>query len=105
MSYIEREKVLEAMQDTKYAKPENDFQRGVNASVDFILADIKHLPTADVVEVRHGEWLQERKLNKRGEYYWTSPQCSVCGENSTFKTKFCQECGAKMDGERSEGYG
>lgn len=51
-------------------------------------------PTADVVEVRHGEW----GFDGIG---WT---CSECGEYALKArvqkcSKFCPNCGAKMDGE------
>lgn len=43
---------------------------------------------ADVVEVRHGEW----KDNRNGTF-----TCSVCGGQSP-KMDWCGRCGAKMDG-------
>ncbi len=55
----------------------------------------KH-PTADVVEVRHGEWV---------ETYGTRVSCSVCDPDREddqpkyFKfMNYCPNCGAKMDG-------
>lgn len=54
-------------------------------------------PAADVEEVVHGEWL----LRHIGAgHYW---ECSVCHTNPciyvTEHTKFCPNCGAKMDGD------
>lgn len=51
---------------------------------------------ADVAPVVHGEWL----LRHEGYgHYW---ECSVCHTNPciyvTEHTKFCPNCGAKMDG-------
>ena len=60
--YIERGALLEEMQDRKYANPENYFQRGVNASVDILTTDIKHIPAADVVEVVRCENCQHCKM-------------------------------------------
>ncbi len=57
---------------------------------------INSIPTADVVEVRHGEW-------KKSSPYNRFMNCSVCGfgqDHTTFK--YCPNCGAKMDGERRE---
>ena len=54
-------------------------------------------PTADVVEVKHGEW-------KRDERF--SPYCTACGEDPWSALipenyfKYCPRCGAIMDGER-----
>lgn len=50
---------------------------------------IRNIPSADVAEVKHGEW----KWRNGGE-------CSECGfHNSNFDYNFCPHCGAKMDGE------
>ena len=64
---------------------------------------IKNTPTADVVEVRHGEWI-EKDDGFGGVYY----DCTACGcswttiDGTPFDNnmKYCPECGAKMDGER-----
>ena len=51
---------------------------------------LKHAPTADVVPVRHGHWIDTG----------SGQECSVCGEiqygydSGRF---FCQQCGALMD--------
>lgn len=66
---------------------------------------IKDAPAADVVEVRHGEWI-EHDDDWCGAYY----TCSACGCDWTTidgtpqenNMKYCPECGAKMDGERKE---
>lgn len=57
--------------------------------------DIEQIPTADVVEVRHGEWIWTENGEADYEQYWV---CSVCGEKSYIETKYCSDCGAKMDG-------
>lgn len=57
---------------------------------------VKAIPTADVVEVRHGEW---REVNNRYPRY----VCTIC--NHLFNNKnynYCPNCGAKMDGERKD---
>ena len=53
---------------------------------------IKDAPTANVVEVMHGEW---RKTI-------TGFICSVCDTHEARITSYCPNCGAKMDGERRE---
>jgi hypothetical protein len=63
---------------------------------------ISKIPTAEVVEVKHGEW-----EHVGGDF----ANCSNCGTifealptMFVFKSNniFCRHCGAKMDGERSE---
>lgn len=52
-------------------------------------------PTADVVEVRHGEWIR-KDFKPCGHDYI----CSLCGYAVPQAYKHCPECVAKMDGER-----
>ena len=49
---------------------------------------------ADVEPVRHGHWI----INSDGYY----PQCSECMSEPRGRemTKYCGECGAKMDGDK-----
>lgn len=56
---------------------------------------VRAIPAADVAPVVHGRWL----LRHEGAgHYW---ECSVGQENPciyvTKNTKFCPNCGAKMD--------
>ena len=61
---------------------------------------IKSAPTADVVEVKHGEWYLLKNCANEGVY------CSVCSKkvyktdyaNQKIKSPYCPNCGAKMDG-------
>ena len=86
--YIKRETVinhLDACMDTLW-KPE----------IVALKCFVEGIPAADVAPVRHGEWL----LRHEGHgHYW---ECSVCHTNPciyvTKDTKFCPNCGAKMDG-------
>lgn len=67
-----------------------------------VIESIRLHPTADVAEVKHGEW-------KQGVPY----VCSICGKPapdekntderySCWSSPYCPHCGAKMDGERKE---
>jgi hypothetical protein len=62
-------------------------------------------PAADVVEVKHGEWIKHP----------CSYECTVCNGEffvesyakyydpvTDYDLHFCPNCGAKMDGERKE---
>lgn len=75
--------------------------------VESVLEYAECLPTADVVEVKHGEWIEETYIDeKRSDF-----KCSVCEFDDTFYRnlmsfyKYCPYCGAKMDGKkvRSDG--
>lgn len=70
-------------------KSENeDFDKGVK----FALEKLDTLPTADVQEVKHGEWKQVS--GKYPRYVCTS--CNHLYNNKEYK--YCPFCGAKMDG-------
>lgn len=62
----------------------------------------EHVPTVDVVEVRHGKYIQASKTAQVGL------KCSLCGARIKYSEHFngnhhyCYKCGAKMDGERKE---
>lgn len=69
----------------------NSFKSGV-ASTLHLLAKI---PTADVVEVKQGKWVNIMFTQRY--------RCSLCGNEIYFgKDKYCSECGAKMDGAPKE---
>lgn len=53
------------------------------------------IPTADVVEVKRGKWLNI--------IFTQRYECSLCGKEIYFgKDKFCNKCGARMDGTPKE---
>lgn len=66
-------------------------------------------PTADVVEVKHGEWIADKenyicKVDCLKPAKQTTYKCSECGHKSGRNKgfKYCPSCGAKMDGERKD---
>lgn len=61
---------------------------------DFVCEQMEKIPTADVAEVKHGEWQRQ----KNGFYF----VCSVCGKAAATKGNYCHSCGAKMDGGKAE---
>ena len=92
--YIDADKLIKAMKKT--AEITGRFGDAVNA----FEACVKLMPAADVVEVKHGKWI-ERENN-----YDTDYDCSVCSESFVFIDgdpidnlyQHCPNCGAKMDG-------
>lgn len=72
-----------------------------NGIIKLHVSDVDMLPTADVVEVKHGKWIESQYISKRlgipvkNEIFFT---CSECGKDSIGKSKYCRECGALMDG-------
>lgn len=71
---------------------------------DKYLVALANFPTADVVEVVHGEWIDK----PTGRYCHIGSYCSVCGKKSGIggiesnrHKPYCPNCGAKMDGKES----
>lgn len=70
-----------------------------------VKALVERQPDADVVEVRHGEWIDKPS----GRYCHMASWCSVCGNKSGIggiesnrHKPYCPNCGAKMDGGKPE---
>lgn len=86
--YIEREKLKQDFaSDTQSI-------RGWDVDLfDLLMDEIDEVSAADVVPARHGHWI----INSDGYY----PQCSECMSEPRGRemTKYCGECGAKMDGD------
>ena len=67
---------------------------------------LKEMPKEDVIEVKHGEWIEDcGSYDLRDHFY----HCSKCGRpiNVICGTQlsdypYCSNCGAKMDGKRVE---
>lgn len=64
--------------------------------IESVIEYAEHLPTADVVEVKHGEWITlEAEI---GLY-----SCSLCGHKILrAECNYCPNCGAKMDGGKTD---
>ena len=111
MAYIKKEPIVEFI--TKgLNNPDKTKAYGYDAIE--ILAEIEYTPTADVEEVKHGHWKRsERNISKMREFHKKGIAlsmseksifytCSCCGSWGTLSQKYCNECGAKMDGGKAE---
>ena len=105
--YIEREALLKDISESVVFTVKGDSPsleiRGANKIID----RIKSAPTADVVEVNHGEWIVLADFADKS----ICAECSVCGEEYTYekgqignfvrncyaKYNYCPNCSAKMD--------
>lgn len=88
--YISKKAVMEMLENAQITSD------GENCGYCTEDIEISSIPAADVTPVVHGKWL----LKHIGAgHYW---ECSACHENPciyvTNNTKFCPNCGAKMDG-------
>ena len=92
VEYIERKAVSEAV---KHA-----WAKGIEP-----LQYIEIIPSADVAPVVHGRWdgipnSYISVASKDSSYSGHVTSCSVCHEinPNAYKTNYCPNCGAKMDG-------
>lgn len=66
--------------------------------------EVKAMPAADVVEVRHGRWIDKTWTTEDDWSYYNHHVviCSVCNKQFDYvineKSNYCPNCGAKMDG-------
>lgn len=58
------------------------------------------IPTADVKEVKHGQWntVYDGSILEHYNSDVYSLTCSICGNTEKYISKFCPSCGARMDG-------
>lgn len=65
-----------------------------------IESEIDELPTADVEEVKHAEWIETKEWYfdeyAQSDYQRKCYKCSRCGRTEKYKEQYCH-CGAKMD--------
>ena len=91
--YYEADKLLEYVEF--FTPPING-----ETTMQCVKTAIRYAPTADVAEVKHGKWVQDKYITQK---------CSFCGfeidDDVSFemyddcyrKPKYCPECGAKME--------
>lgn len=60
--------------------------------------EVKAMPAAEVVEVRHGRWIFDDFDGDGWDY-----QCSECHGYSKGSYDYCYHCGAKMDRWKMDG--
>jgi hypothetical protein len=111
--YIEREAAIAKIKDKINEYPHNSNPYWISND-DYIVRGLReaikiideYTPTANVQEVRHGEWVKNQEDMYWGNYF-IRRNCSICGGSpfyqeglGTYKlTPYCPHCGAKMDKE------
>ena len=97
--YINREVLLRDLSESVIFSCRTEDVSQLKKSLEKLVTCIKSQPTADVAEVKHGEWNRHEDF----EHCWY--ECSNCGGEPlrsiwgvTCFTEYCPYCGAKMDG-------
>lgn len=99
--YIDAEQLITEMEISIGNIYDHDVIKGIKIGIDLI----NSRPTADVVEVVHGEWLPDYETfvdewERESEPIQTGWVCSLCGRQEFQQEPYCN-CGAKM-GEKVE---
>lgn len=97
--YIERECLKDTLSrylNAPHVRGGHSIGQGMRVAIKTCIEFLDEAPAAEVEPVGHGEWL----LKHIGHgHYW---ECSKCHTNPcicvTENTKFCPNCGARMDG-------
>ena len=98
--------VLKQHIDKLPALPDGNFAGNHSA----LKALINMQPTVDAVPVKHGRWIKKRYwsegvgMGERYGYYYSCSKCGnlVCGGYDECGKKYCDECGARMDGKEGD---
>lgn len=101
---ISRQMAIDAMRELPYG------YRGIVWGILNSLPSAQ--PTIDAVEVKHGEWIEADDLEGAIKGVVVCSNCKNLFQSIVMtsgkiiltnqKTKYCPNCGAKMDGERRE---
>lgn len=99
--YIEREALLKYIEETVLFSGRPNIVSAEVRGARTVIDRIKSAPTADVVEVMHGKWIND------GEDWF----CNRCNHNALcdkmtgiqVASSICPNCGAKMDGKDGAG--
>lgn len=99
--YIDREALIERL---KFKRDYDDWNNSKYRGLECAIAQVKKVPAADVVEVKHGRWIKSED-----DYCGLNIiQCSLCREEWCFECDddvkdlnyhYCPNCGAKMEAE------
>ena len=99
--YVEREVISEGIRKYYYKNPPNSsYQEGFDYGLDKAQRVILNAPAADVVEVRHGRWIQPHWKNSN--YCYTCSKCRSEAMHEKYEWAkqgiypICPNCGARM---------
>ena len=81
----------------------NNHGNSMRGGIRKALRCMEKTPTVKIETVKHGKWTVEEVplWIVKGKVVSTSIVCvcSACGRKADTKTKYCSNCGSKMDGE------
>jgi hypothetical protein len=104
-SGIQNIKTMVAIAPQEFHLSEDDEIADFNFELDGWRNDFMKIESADAAPVRRGRWKYERLPSTSGGSY-AVVRCSECEyQYPMAETRYCPNCGAKMDGERKDNDG
>ena len=77
----------------------DEYSLGLYDGCEYDTKLIDEIPAADIAPVQHGWWIWHNKW----EPFEFKYECSICHDGSDLESKYCPNCGAKMDGGADNG--
>ena len=102
MPYIDGDKLMQEL-STMYKEPTSteDFMTiGYDKAIADVVVTAHRQPTADVVEVKHGEWIWQGSIS---EGCWICSECNHKFYQGYGNENFCPNCGVDMREETEDG--
>ena len=95
--YIDANKIKERLEIIS-AVGDSWYEMGINRGLERAKIEIDMLPTADVEEVKRGEWEEQRTIFMDNEIT-LGFRCTACDLTSSAQSLYCPNCGADMRGD------
>ena len=105
MAYIDREKAIAYVEEQYRLFDNNESKQAV---VEGCVEALKFTPTADVVEVKHGEWISLSEPRLVDDIKQIRVECSNCKIQRYIPAieqhgyYYCPNCGVRMDGDLND---
>ena len=103
MDYIDRDLLLQDISKSVCFTVRNAETSPELRGARKIIDRIKSAPTADVIEVKRGEFIEKTEVLNEGNIGEViSFECSICGGLTFEPRNYCPNCGAIMNGGKEE---
>ena len=102
MNLIDKDALIEELKRcaSSYYPITSSLIEGIIAGFRKAIVQVEHAPTIEAEPVRRGKW--HRTFVDGFNRWHFVYDCSECGIRTETTTKYCPNCGAKMDGKKEE---
>lgn len=94
MRLVDADSVYSALHEMGGCHATDEWAKGYDEAIDAAIELLNDIPIIEAEDVKHGTW-----TNDAGNGHKTkSVRCTLCGYYTIFRSNYCPNCGAKMDG-------